>query len=94
MIILSHVTYPSLSYILASKLFNLQYSFFYFSTLIISSVLPDFDFLFHKLVKKGKFDSIYADRWQLRIEHIKNAVYFVEPEPLSTGEDSTQLPSV
>jgi hypothetical protein len=47
-----------------------------------------------KAAKKGKFDTIYADRWQLRIEQIKNAVYFVEPEPLPTGEDSTQLPSV
>ena len=53
---LSHTSYPSLLFIIIARLMDIQYALFDILILIFFSLLPDLDFLFHKFVKKKKFD--------------------------------------
>lgn len=54
---LGHVSCPTLLFILIAQLFNIQYSWSDLLILIFFSILPDFDFLFYRFVKKKNFDS-------------------------------------
>ena len=62
MIILSHASYPSLLFIIIAKLFHIQYSFSDLLILIFFSILPDFDFLFYRFIKRKKYDSNFQHR--------------------------------
>ncbi|MFC1728408.1 metal-dependent hydrolase [Nanoarchaeota archaeon] len=54
---MSHMSYPALLFVIISKLFGITYSISDLLILILFAALPDFDFLFHRLVKRGKFDA-------------------------------------
>ncbi|MBU1906504.1 MAG: metal-dependent hydrolase [Candidatus Omnitrophica bacterium] len=56
MTILSHAAFPSLLFIIAAKLLHIQYFLSDVLILIFFSILPDFDFLFHRFIKKRKYD--------------------------------------
>lgn len=57
MTILSHASYPSLLFIIITRLLYIQYSLSDLLILIFFSILPDIDFLFYKFIKRKKYDS-------------------------------------
>ena len=57
MTVLSHASYPSLLFIIVAKLFDIQFSLFDLLILVFFSILPDLDFLFHKFIKRQKYNS-------------------------------------
>lgn len=57
MIFLAHAAYPALLFAIFAKFSSTTYSLFDFLILIFFSILPDLDFLFYKIFKKGKYDS-------------------------------------
>lgn len=66
MIILSHISYPTLLFVLLAKWLNLDYSVYHLAILILFSVFPDIDFLYHKFVKNGKYDYTFMHhKWVL-----------------------------
>jgi hypothetical protein len=57
MIILSHISYPALLFIIIAQLFSIHYSLFDILILIFFSTLPDLDFVFSKLFMGRKYDN-------------------------------------
>lgn len=57
MIILSHIAYPSLIFMIIASLFGIDYSLSHLMILITFSLLPDIDLLFHLFIKKENYDS-------------------------------------
>ena len=56
MIILSHIAYPSLIFMILANLLGIEYSISHLMILIVFSMLPDIDLLFHLFVKKENYD--------------------------------------
>lgn len=55
----SHISYPTLLFVTAAEVSHIEYSLSDLLILIFFSILPDLDFLFHKLIKGKGFDSEY-----------------------------------
>jgi membrane-bound metal-dependent hydrolase YbcI (DUF457 family) len=59
MILNSHFAYPVLLFVLIAKLFGITYSAYHLVIVILFALLPDIDFFYHGLVKKGKYDDTF-----------------------------------
>ncbi len=64
MLIISHITYPALTYIILTRVTALPYATPVLSALIVASCLPDVDVLYQKAVLKKPFDQTFQHhRW-------------------------------
>ena len=81
MIVLGHISYPSLAFIIFAKILGIEYSMPHLLLLMLFSILPDMDFFFHALVRKGKYDSSFQHRkwfthWPISYSPLLVLLYF------------------